>query len=159
MIESIINKYDDAKINEISNQWWSNNIFIEKKEIIQAGLESYLENTTKGNINAIKTLSTEIEGIIYNALNLDVEFKGIKNFKNYIKEKGLKKFFSSESMFFPENFYEYLTNNIFCNFEKSKPIITPGRHAFAHGAAKKEMYSRERALQIIMTIDQIYYYL
>jgi hypothetical protein len=60
---------------------------------------------------------------------------------------------------FPTAFIRYLKLHTFANFD---PMAEDGtanfRHAVGHGAAQTESYTLVRALQAILTIDQIAFY-
>lgn len=159
LMQSILIKYDEKMLNEMCDNWWKTEIFMRKREILKAGIEAYLQKTNSGYITSIKTLSTEIEDIIKTSIEKNNDLKmNKKKFKEYIKERGLNKFKTKTSMFFPEMFYEYLSNNVFRHFNDDE-LIPDSRHAFAHGKANENQYTQERALQMILTIDQINYFI
>ncbi|MBN2410828.1 hypothetical protein JXQ31_03985, partial [candidate division KSB1 bacterium] len=74
-------------------------------------------------------------------------------------EKGRIKADSDLSLFFPEAFFKYLSESIFPQFDIEKDNITLSRHTSSHGVAKAEDYNQERALQMILILDQIFFYI
>lgn len=109
-IEKILEYFNQEKFAKLSSNWWSNPIFNEKREIIEAGIEAYFQGTKSGYINAIKTISTEIEGVIRIAFFNDFGRKPTtQEIQQHITTLGEKKFSAIGSLGFPKLFYEYLT--------------------------------------------------
>lgn len=161
LINNILNSYDTNKVKEISNNWWEDKRFQEKRDIIEAGIEAYFMNTKSGYITSIKTLATEIEGIMRFAYLHDNGRKAnnTEELKQYVKKLGAAKYSSQGSLGFPGLFYEYLTKSIFQRFDEEDGNINVGRHSIAHGITKTDQYTRERAFQLILTLDQLYFFL
>ncbi|MHA1252501.1 MAG: hypothetical protein ACTSRP_21125 [Candidatus Helarchaeota archaeon] len=159
-IEKFLESFNDSKIDLIINKWWKNKFFKEKEEIPKAGVEAYLQNTSSGYINCIKTLYTEIEGIIgYNYLEEKKGKTKIPKLLRYLEEKAKSRFFTINSLGFPQAFYEYLKEVIFQNFDIIENKKDLSRHSASHGFAKSEDYTKMKALQAILVLDQIYFYL
>ena len=59
-----LSQFDRAWVENLSNKWWSNLFFEKKKAIIEAGIEAFTEGSPTGNINSIKNLYSEIEGLL-----------------------------------------------------------------------------------------------
>ena len=66
---------------------------------------------------------------------------------------------SHNSLIMAKPFTNYLKNFLFKNFDLESGKIDLSRHSLAHGVAKEEDYTRVRALQMILILDQIYFYL
>lgn len=159
-VERILEYFDREEIIALTSNWWGNSIFIEKREILEAGIEAYFQGTKSGYINAIKTISTEIEGVIRVAFIKDFGKKpSTKEIQQYIIALGEKKFSGVGSLGFPKLFYSYLNESVFKAFDEKAGEIPSSRHSFAHGVAKFENYTQIRALQLLLTLDQIYFYL
>ena len=58
-----------------------------------------------------------------------------------------------------EYFSSYLVENIFKEFDPETGEVDLSRHSALHGVALGEDYKPERALQALLTLDQIYFYL
>lgn len=159
-IDFILNKYTPRTLNILIQKWWSNPIFSDKKEIIEAGIDSYCSNTKSGYINCIKNLSTELEGIIrITYTDKNHKTPQTKDLKNFIYTVSKAKFSSDTSLAFPLLFKKYLDNVIFKGFDIIHDNVPPSRHSFAHGVASTEQYSKIKAFQLILCLDQLYYYL
>ena len=68
-------------------------------------------------------------------------------------------FSSPQSLGFPDHFFNYFDKVFFRQFDIEKGDVKLSRHTAAHGVADKEEYTKTRALQLILTLDQIYFYL
>ncbi len=164
-IGKIVNGFDNTRIEEITNRWWKKQIFNDKREILQAGINAFLQGNQdgyiNGYINCIKTLLPEIAGIIRIQYFSDTG-KGhvrVLDLLEHILEKGKAKTGSDYSLFLPLPFFKYLKDVVFANFDLATGKVELSRHSSSHGVAKAEDYTKIRALQAILTLDQIYFYI
>jgi len=155
-----LSRFDRKRIYSFVDRWWKNPLFENKQKILEAGIEAYLLETEAGYINCVKTLYSEIEGIIRIRY---VEEKGESpNFAelvNYVKQKAEGKFGPRQSLGFSDVFYRYLNEMVFRNFDLTTGQVDLSRHSVAHGVAEQTQYTRTKAIQAILTIDQMYFYL
>jgi len=159
-IGAFLEKYDQDKISDFTTNWWRKDIFANKREIIEAGISSYLQNSKSGFIACIKILYSEIEGILrisyFKEHNKKPTFRELTD---YIDQKAKSKFFSRHSLGFPYVFFHYLSNVIFKGFDLETGQVDLSRHSTSHGVANPEDYTKMKALQAILVLDQIYYFL
>ncbi len=159
-VKSFVDSFDIRRIEKIALKWWTKKLFADKKPIIQSGIEAYLQKDESGYISCIKTLYSEIEGIIrisyYAEKGRDPNFQDLKD---YLLEKARNKFSAKSSLGFPQQFYHYLGDVFLANFDLSTGKLNLSRHTASHGVAAPGEYTEERALQGILILDQIYYYL
>lgn len=160
--DTIVKSFDSARIELMTRKWWNAPVFEQKKIIIEAGIKAYLEGSETGYINCIKNLSSELEGILRNAIYQDIK-KGdhikVADMLEYLKNQGIKIFGSGFSLSLPEPFVDYLKSVIFLDFSVGKGGIELSRHSVNHGVANSEKYTKYRALQLILSLDQIYYFI
>lgn len=161
-IDEIVKSFNKARTEKMTNKWWGKQIFKNKKEILQAGVNAFLRGDNEGYINCIKTLLTELEGIIRLQYFSDTR-KGkkvrLQDLLTYLVEKGKGKTGSGESLFLPLHFLKYLNDVVFPEFDIETGKVDLSRHSSSHGVAKAEAYTKTRALQAILILDQIYFYL
>ena len=62
--EQIVHGFTDERIDRIAESWWANHAYREKKAIILAGLNAYKGGSEDQIITCIKTLISEVEGIV-----------------------------------------------------------------------------------------------
>ena len=160
LINSLVDRYDEIKIREISNYWWRKKQYKEKKQLIEAGLNAYLQNTDDGFINCIKNLYSEIDGLLrlgyYKANQKEPSFSDLKN---YIDKLATERFDIRNTVGFPKEFCKYLNKTFFKNYDQKTGNIDLSRHSSLHGCAESKDYTKIRALQAILTLDQIYFFL
>lgn len=158
LVGEFIQGFSVDDITELTDRWWDCSFFKAKQTILLSGISAY----NSGNyIASIKTLITEIQSLIISKMIIDPSNSlNLNQYKEYIKNNGIDKFKSEMSLFLPDLFYKYIKVNIFSKFTQfGIDIIDTGRHSVAHGNTDSAAYTRERAFQIILTLDQLFYYL
>ena len=161
-VKTLLDRFDESRLKVMTDKWWENLLFQEKRELLQAGIDAFLGRTKSDYINCIKTLYTEIEGIM-RLLYFKETGKGSrigqKEFIGQLIEIGERYTGTdSNSLLLPQQFLKYLTENVFANFNVDTGMVDLSRHSVAHGAAEGKEYTSERALQGILILDQIYFY-
>lgn len=161
-IKVFVDSFNEDRIKKIIKKWWSNNIFKDKQALIKAGIDAYLLDKETGFINCIKTLTSEVEGIIRIHYFKETG-KGKKvcfsHLTKHVREQGREKSGSDFSLYLVRPFFDYLENIFFADFNLEKGDITLSRHSSSHGVAKPEDYHKIKAIQTILVLDQIYFYL
>lgn len=153
---AFLGHFSEDRIRSIADRWMKNPFFEKRTGVLMPGVEAFVR---KDPVAAIKTLLTEIEGILQDAYIAAHKKKG--------RTPGLIKFAADAatqkvdegSLFFPVQFQRYLTENIYGHFDPVRGGVTASRHGVGHGAAPAETYTMVRALQTILTLDQIFHYL
>jgi len=159
-INSIIGKFDEERISKITDKWWRNEHFLEHQTLIQAGIEAYLQNTQAGFINCIKNLWTEMEGVLRSIYYSDTRQGNMKTAELilHITSKGKNRSGSDYSLLLATPFFEYLWDVAFDTFDVESGDISLSRNSSSHGVANTEQYTQARALQLILILDQIYFF-
>ena len=156
--KSLIEKFTPDRIDKIGERWWKNPMISKHKTVLQAGLDAF----KKGDfILSIKTIVTEIEGIL---ADVHLAEKGsapkTEELLKHAVERGNKKAGGEASLFFPKDFLKYLLEITYASFDRKAPAEAGAfRHTVGHGFASGDTYTPARALQIILTLDQIAFYL
>lgn len=161
ILNKLLTSFTKERVEKITSKWWKNTLFLKKKVLLQAGINPYLIDTDEGFINCIKNLYPEIEGILGYLLYEDTKSYGVKSSKllSHLKNKGLKRTGSKDPLIFPEFFTAFLQSYLFPQFDLVKNNIGLSRHTSGHGVAEAEAYTKVRALQAILILDQIFFYL
>lgn len=157
---SLVESFTKGRIDNFTRYWWQNETFRQKRELLAAGINAYFRGDADSIINSIKTLTSEIEGVI----RLDYHrAKGrkpnTKELKDYVLSQGKSKFSAHDSRGFPGLFFDYLESVFFRGFDIDKDDVHLSRHSVGHGVVAHEKYTKARALQLILILDQIYFYL
>jgi hypothetical protein len=159
-VDRFISKFDKDRIKTFVNRWWKNPLFESKQKILEAGIETYLLGTEAGYINCVKTLYSEIEGIVrISYVNEKGKDPSFADLVEYTKQKAEGKFGPRESLGFSDVFYRYLNEIVFKNFDLTTGQVDLSRHTVSHGVADQTKYTKNKALQAILILDQMYFYL
>ncbi len=159
-INDIVEQFHEARIRDISDRWWKNERFADKKKLIWAGISAYLQDTEEGFVNCIKNLLTEVEGLLRSMYHEDTG-RGAMNqreFLEHIAQKARSVAGSDSSLLLPKSFSEYLTRHTFGNFNVDTGDVSLSRHTASHGVASPDVYTKAHALQVILVLDQIHFF-
>lgn len=156
--KDIVRDFSKERIDEISELWWTVDIYNKKKDLLNAGINAYNRGGTEDIVLSIKTLVSEIEGI----LKLDFKDRtGKRPPKHAVDalrhETGLSIEF--DSLIFPNHFISYLRDEIFGGCDLMQEDVRISRHSATHGLADSSEYKRVFALQLILALDQIHFFL
>lgn len=156
--EKIINKFDSYRMNIILERWLGKPHFGAKTDLLKAAINSFNNHEP---ISVIKILLTEIEGILNDAYRTVNNGQGakIKKLLEFAESSAERKAGGSNTLLFPTAFCRYLREHTFADFNPSTQTgVASSRHAVGHGAASQESYTVTRALQTILTLDQLAFY-
>ena len=160
-VRKLLESFNEQRIKEITDKWWENPFFQEKRDLIQAGIDAFLRGTKSDYINCIKTLYSEIEGIMRSLYFEDTgeRTRNVQKLIDRLIAVGERRTEDDQSLLLPQYFLNYLTESIFKEFDPTTGEVGLSRHSALHGVASGEDYKPERALQALLTLDQIYFYL
>ncbi|MCD6453529.1 MAG: hypothetical protein J7K77_04515 [Dehalococcoidales bacterium] len=159
-IDKIVGSFDKTRIEKITNRWWKKQIFEDKRGILQAGINAFLRGGNEGYINCINTLLPQVDGIIRLQYLSDTgKSVGVKKLLQHLREKGRIKSGSDSSLLLPSPFLKYLGDVVFAHFNLETGQVDLSRSSVGHGVAKAEAYTKIAALQAILVLDQIYFYI
>ena len=163
-VKRLLEKFDEARVKNMTDKWWEKPLFQKKQGILQAGIDAFLQGTESGYINCIKNLYMEIEGIMQ-VLYFEDNQEGTRSTQkllDHLKAVAKNAVDAEDSLLFPDYFLEYLTGTIFKEFDLVNSTASTAelsRHSASHGVAEEAAYTPDRALQALLTLDQIYFYL
>lgn len=151
-------QFDAKRIGELADRWWSHPLYAKRQTILGSGLEAFKRNDS---VASLKTLLSEIEGIIREARIAETgqSTRSFKDLLKYAADAGVKKTGSEMSLLLPTYFLQYLQRYTFADFDPMVAASAPSRHSVTHGAAAETAYTQVRALQAILTLDQLRFYL
>jgi len=154
--QCIIQSFDKEKILFIFESWMQNPLFKEHESILQQGLNKFIECD---DISSISILYPRIEGLLrYLYAKKCKKDPTISDLRDMlVKETENKN--KSSNLYLPLEFDEYLKSFYFNRFDVPKNKTKISRHSVAHGVSRQEDYSRISALQAILILDQLNYYI
>ncbi len=157
-INQIVSSFTPERIKRITDKWWGNPFFAEKRSLIEAGVNAYLQNTEDGIVNCITTLWSQIEGVlrnIYGSARGSSDEINATQLCGCIREKATNKSGSNNSLLLAKPFEKYLNEVCFPTLKAAPDVLS--RNTVCHGVASPEQYTKEKALQLILILDQIYF--
>lgn len=161
-IERVVSRFGGDRIKKITDRWWRKDVFQEKRVIIEAGIGSFLQGNNTGYINCINTLLPQVEGII-RIQYFRKTGKGRKvkrpELLRYLIEKGKTKGGYDDSLLLPQPFLKYLEDVVYCDFDLESGKLDLSRNSSSHGVARPQDYTKYKALQTVLLLDQIYFYI
>ena len=155
--KDVLAAFPDARIDRITQRWRAKPYFASRIRILEEGVAAF----KSGNpISSIKVLVTEIEGILQDAYK---DAKGrpgrLTDLLKFARANATSKAGSEDTLLLPSAFMAYLDDYVFANFNPAiAAVSSSSRHAVGHGAAPQESYTMVRALQAILTVDQLAFY-
>jgi len=155
--QRLIDRFNTARLNQMFKRWMTKPHIAGKKDILSSAIRAFESNDP---IACIKITLTEIEGIL-NDHHRSLHGRGAKLDKlmQHIVSVAEKKAGSATTLFLPDAFAKYLKEYVYAQTNPSDPAPDAGsRHAVGHGSAKAEAYTQTRALQALLTLDQIAFY-
>jgi hypothetical protein len=153
----ILANFDSERVERMFTRWMTKAHFAGKEQLLRAALKSFDE---KDAISVLKIALTEIEGILGDAYR-KVHGKGakIKKLLEFAIESAETKAGQPDTLLFPTAFAHYLKSHTFAEFDPAtRSGNASSRHAVGHGAAPAETYTLVRALQALLTLDQLAFY-
>lgn len=154
----IVAKFEDARMQHILQRWLAKPHFAAKADLLKAAIDAFIK---KEPVAVIKILLTEIEGILNDAYRDANAGQGarLKDLLAFAEASAEHKAGGSNTLMFPSAFGRYLREHTFANFDPIAQTGTAGsRHAVGHGAASQASYTMTRAVQAILTLDQLAFY-
>ncbi|MDR6626948.1 hypothetical protein [Caulobacter segnis] len=149
---STVEAFTASRVEAMLERWLRQPAFRRREAVLRVGVEAFLAGSA---IAAIKTLITEIEGVLQDA---HIEAKGLsaktRDLVEFATSNAIARAGASDTLSLPPEFQRYLMLNIFESFD---PLGTDraARHSVSHGSAPPEAYTMRRALQVLLTLDQI----
>jgi hypothetical protein len=156
--EKIIAKFDGTRMERILERWVAKPHFAARTNLLKTAITAFKNNEP---ITVIKILLTEIEGVLNDVYWTTHGGQGakLKDLLVFAEASAELKAGGSNTLLFPKAFGRYLREYTFANFDPSTNTGTAGsRNAVGHGAASQESYTMSRALQAILTLDQLAFY-
>lgn len=156
--DGVIAKFDDDRMQRILDRWSAKPHFATKADLLRVAIAAF---RNKEPVAVIKILLTEIEGVLNDAHRATHGGQGakLKDLLAFVEASAEHKAGGSNTLLFPRAFGRYLREHTFANFDPIAQTGTAGsRHAVGHGAASQDSYTMSRALQAILTLDQLAFY-
>jgi hypothetical protein len=154
---ALLAKFDAERLERMFKRWMARPHFAGKEPLLRSALNSF---TSGDAVPVLKIVLTEIEGILNEAYRkVHGQSAKIKALLAFAASSAEAKAGRPDTLLFPTAFAEYLQQYTFANFDPSTSSGSAGsRHAVGHGHAATETYTMVRALQALLTLDQLAFY-
>ena len=150
---SIINAFDNHRLNEILSDWKKTEVLPYKQ--IEIGLKHY---QNQDPFSSIHVLSPYIEGIVRHTLDNKLESMRQSIISEKISKDLESTLYTAEyNTLYVNAFKSYLENTWLPPFSDNETLCPITRNTVSHGINKFEEFTMEKALQLILTIDQLFY--
>ncbi|MER9371828.1 hypothetical protein [Mesorhizobium sp. M0491] len=149
--------FDARRVETMFARWMAKPHFAGKERLLRSALNNFASGDS---IAVLKIILTEIEGILSVAYR-KVHGRGARTKKllEFAVQSAEKKAGQPDTLLFPSAFAHYLKSHTFAEFD---PVARTGkassRHAVGHGEADADSYTQVRALQALLTLDQLAFY-
>lgn len=154
----LVASFDDKRLDNMIARWSSKDHFAERIEILSAAIDSFKRNEP---VSVIKILLTEIEGALNSAYRKSHGGRSAKipSLIAYAVQSAEAKSGAPDTLLFPSTFGRYLRDNTFAKYDaRTHSGTVASRNTVSHGEAALETYTMSRALQVILTVDQLAFY-
>ncbi|WP_441234484.1 hypothetical protein [Bradyrhizobium sp. 930_D9_N1_4] len=153
----ILARFDAERIERMFSRWMAKPHFAGKERFLRSALKSFADGDA---IPVLKIALTEIEGILGDAYHkIHGTRVKINKLLDFAIASAEAKTGQSDTLLFPAAFAHYLKSHTFANFDPTtRTGNVSSRHAVGHGAAAAETYTMVRALQALLTLDQLAFY-
>ncbi len=156
--DKLIESFDEARLLGILERWVAKPHFAAKEALLKEAVDAFVQ---KKPVAVIKILLTEIEGVLNDAFRATHGGQGakLKELLAFAQASAEQRAGGRNTLLFPSAFGRYLSTHTFAHFDPVAQTGTAGsRHAVGHGAAAQESYTMPKALQAILTLDQLAFY-
>lgn len=156
--DKIIARFDETRLQNMFERWVGRPHFAAKTALLKEAIDAFFQ---KKPVAVIKILLTEIEGVLNDAYRAAHGGQGakLKELLAFAEASAEQRAGGANTLLFSAAFGRYLKSHTFANFDPVEQTGTAdSRHAVGHGAAAQESYTMPRALQAILTLDQLAFY-
>ena len=155
--EEIGDAFTPERLQHMLDRWIRQPHFASKEAILRAAIAAY---ERRDPVASIKIAVTEIEGVLRSAYRSRYgKSANLKTLLRFAVASAEEKAGAPNTLLFPQAFGNYLANYTFATFDPNGSPGTAGsRHAVGHGVAEAHTYTQTRALQTLLTLDQLAFY-
>jgi len=162
-MDAFLDGFTPDRIQSIVERWWGRPRLAERRESIEAGIGAYLQGDQAGYLLCMPRLYADIDCIMKSQFYADTGKDRVrgqqKAWSRHFADLGVAASGDETSLFLARHFQRYLEESFFAPFNIETGEIPPSRNSVLHGALGLEGYTRARALQAILILDQLCHYL
>jgi hypothetical protein len=154
--KALVLKFDTARLDRMFECWMQRPHLKSREAIFRSAVSAFKAGDP---VAVLKTVLTEIDGILS-----DAYFRTHKEHTRHTRKlldsviEVIKANAGKDTLYFPESFAVYLRDYAFAEFQRGQDANKASRHTVGHGALPAEQYTMPRALQALLTLDQLAFY-
>jgi len=155
---ALIAAFDDARIERMFARWLERAHLKEREAILRPAISAFKNSEP---VTVIKIILSEIEGVmsdVYFQVHGERPYRS-KKLPDFMIERAQERAGGRDTLFFPVEFGKYLKDYIYADFRAGDIGTAGSRHAVSHGAVASTQYTMPRALQALLTLDQMAFYI
>jgi len=154
---NLLAKFDNDRVDRMFARWMQQPHFKEKELIFRPAIERF---KARDPVSVIKNVLSEIEGVMAEAYyrGTGEHTSRVPKLLEYMVKLADERAGTSDTLLFPSKFAEYLRDYTYAGFARGTPSTAMSRNSVGHGAASSDQYTMVRALQALLTIDQLAFY-
>lgn len=154
---ALIEKFGAERLDQMFDRWMERPHLKSREAILRPAIAAF---HSKEPVAVIKIVLSEIEGVMSDAY---FETNGIRTHRisklvEFMVSLAEQRAGGDDTLFFPVEFGRYLKDYTYVGFNPGDIGRAGSRHAVSHGAVASEMYTMPRALQALLTLDQLAFY-
>lgn len=156
--ESLISAFNESRLDRMFARWMERTHLKEREAILRPAINAFKNSEP---VTVIKIILSEIEGVMSDAY-LQVHGERpyrVKKLPNFMIEQAEQRAGGKDTLFFPIEFGMYLKNYTYADFKPDDIGTAGSRHAVSHGRVASTQYTMARALQALLTLDQLAFYM
>ncbi len=155
--QALIAAFDEARLERMFQRWLERAHLKEREAILRPAINAFKNFEP---VTVIKIILSEIEGVMSDAYFLVHGKRPYRSNKlpDFMIEQAAERAGGKDTLFFPVEFGKYLKEYTYADFKAGDVGTAGSRHAVSHGAVASSEYTMTRALQALLTLDQMAFY-
>ena len=156
--EELIAAFNGNRLERLFSRWMERIHLKEREAILRPAVDAFKSSEP---VAVIKIILSEIEGVmsdVYYELNGSRPYRS-KVLPDFMIDLAEQRADGKDTLFFPVEFGKYLKDYTYADFGPDDVGKAGSRHAVSHGRVPGNQYTMVRALQALLTLDQIAFYI
>jgi len=153
----LVANFDAARLDRMFARWMERSYLKDKELILRPAINAF---KARDPVSVIKIVLSEIEGALAEAYSQSTGDRThrIEKLLDFAIATAEARSGGKDSLFFSAEFGRYIRDYTYAGFAPGDQGSAGSRNAVGHGAVKAEHYTMPRALQALLTLDQIAFY-
>ncbi|ATG47654.1 hypothetical protein CEW89_08750 [Celeribacter ethanolicus] len=156
--KDLISAFNDTRLERVFSRWMERAHLKERETILRPAINAFKNSEP---VTVIKIILSEIEGVMSDTY---YEIHGERPYRSnrlpdFMIELAERRAGGKDTLFFPVEFGKYLKEYTYADFSPNDEGKAGSRHAVSHGRVAGNQYTMSRALQALLTLDQIAFYM